>query len=243
MARLLLGSGGYRTDARRERLRRLMDRHFEGVGAVLFVPYALADHDGYLQAMRSAGLDAGGRLVGIHDQPDPVRAVECAEAISVGGGNSFRLLDAVQRLGLLEPIRRRVAGGMPYMGVSAGTNLACPTIMTTNDMPIVRPASFEALDLVPFQINPHYFDGQVHVRRPGGAEGDLEPHFGETRDQRIAEYHEVNDRVVVGLWEGAALVVEGDRVTLEDGAARIFRRGAGPEDRAAGADCSDLLRA
>ena len=120
---------------------------------VLFVPYALADHDGYVRLMTERGLNAGYELDGIHRHADPVAAVHEAEAIFVGGGNTFRLLAALYRLGLLDPIRERVRGGLPYLGVSAGTNVACPTIRTTNDMPIVQPPSLDALGLVPFQVN------------------------------------------------------------------------------------------
>lgn len=235
--RLLLGSGGFRSEERKTLLRERMRLHFGEVEDILFVPWALDDHDGYLRAMREGGFDAGYRLVGIHECEDPVRAVESAEALYVGGGNTFRLIEAVHRCGLLEPVRSRVAAGMPFMGVSAGTNSACPTMMTTNDMPIVLPPSFEAFALVPFQANPHYFAGNTWVRR-----GEhLEEHFGETRDQRIREFHERNPQPVVGLWEGAFLEVAGDTMQLVGGAAREFRRGEEPVDHADGADLSALL--
>src|SRR6185295_14640441 len=126
-----------------------------------------------------------------------------AEAVSVGGGNTFRLLDTLQRSGLLGPLRLRVLAGMPYVGASAGTNIAAPTIKTTNDMPIVQPASFEALDLLPFQINPHYLDADP-----------ASPHMGETREERLREYLEENQAPVVGLREGAWLDRDGARLTL-----------------------------
>src|SRR4029453_11001713 len=100
----------------------------------LFVPYALADHDGYVHRMVERGIHAGYELAGIHRAGDPVKAVRGAEAIFVGGGNTFRLLSALYRFGLLDPIRDRVRAGVPYLGISAGTNVACPTIKTTNDM-------------------------------------------------------------------------------------------------------------
>jgi len=115
-----------------------------------------------------------------------------AEAIFVGGGNTFRLLATLYRLGLLEPIRQRVRAGMPYLGVSAGTNVACPTMQTTNDMPIVQPPSFAALGLVPFQVNAHYFFGKTFVQY---GEEYVE-HFGETRDERLRAFHEENDTPV-----------------------------------------------
>jgi dipeptidase E len=142
--------------------------------------------------------------------------VEQAGALFVGGGNTFRLLDAMWRHGLVEPIRRRVRSGeMVYMGASAGSNVACPSIRTTNDMPIVEPPTFEALQLVPFNINPHYQDPA-----PGST------HMGETREQRIAEFHEENAPPVVGLREGAwLLIVDGAIVLQGANGARLFRRG------------------
>ena len=154
----------------------------------------------------------------------PVAAVERAEALFIGGGNTFRLLDALWRHALIEPIRRRVQAGMPYVGTSAGSNVACPSIRTTNDMPIVQPPSFAALNLVPFNINPHYQDPI-----PGST------HMGETREQRIAEFHEENAPPVVGLREGAWLLVEDSTVVLSGSTgARLFRRGEAPAEFATG---------
>lgn len=237
MARLFLGSGGYGTPERLAVYREAMREHFGSIERVLFVPHAIADHDGYVRGMTERGYHGDYELVGLHTFDDPVAAVESAQGVYVGGGNSFRLVDALQRLGVVEPLRARVAAGLPYMGVSAGSNAACPTLMTTNDMPIVQPASFEALGLVPFQINPHYFAGSTWVR----AGEELVEHRGETRDQRIAEYHEENERVVVGLWEGAGLRVDGERVTLVGGPARVFERGREPRDHEAGARLDELL--
>jgi dipeptidase E len=213
MARLLLGSGGFRTAERVAFLAERMQAHFGAVDRVLFVPYALADHDGYVTMLTERGLHAGYELDGIHRHPDPVAAIEQATAIYVGGGNTFRLVNELHARGLLEPIRAGVAGGIPYMGVSAGSNVACPTLMTTNDMPIVRPPSFDALGLVDFQINPHYFNGTTLVERGG----QTQEHFGETRDDRIREFHEMNELPVVGLWEGGVLEVA-------DGAVRLLGR-------------------
>jgi dipeptidase E len=226
MARLLLGSGGFRTAERVAFLAERMQAHFGAVDRVLFVPYALADHDGYVTMLTERGLHAGYELDGIHRHPDPVAAIEQATAIYVGGGNTFRLVNELHARGLLEPIRARVAGGMPYMGVSAGSNVACPTLMTTNDMPIVRPPSFDTLGLVDFQINPHYFNGTTLVERGG----QTQEHFGETRDDRIREFHEMNELPVVGLWEGGVLEVADGAVRLLGAPARIFRRGQDPVD-------------
>jgi dipeptidase E len=203
-----------------------------GARSVLFVPYALADRDRYASKAKKRFAEFGMEVHSIHEAPDPIGAVERADAIFVGGGNTFRLLKALYETGILEPIRRRVAEGIPYVGASAGSNVACPTIMTTNDMPIVRPPSFEALGLVPFQINPHYLDPDPRST-----------HMGETREERIREYLEENDRVVIGLREGAMIRVEGNRaVLLGTAGARVFRRGEKPLELLPGDSLDELLR-
>ncbi len=202
-----------------------------GVKRVLFVPFALKDRAGYAAKARAAFEEIGFGLDSLHESRNAESAILGAEAIFCGGGNTFRLLDALYDLDALLPIRRRVEEGMPYTGASAGSNLACPTIMTTNDMPIVEPLSFEALGLVPFQINPHYLDPV-----PGST------HMGETRETRIREFHEENDLVVVGLREGAMLRVEGDSVELRGRAgARIFRPGEEPVEAAPVAPIESLV--
>lgn len=235
--RLLLGSGGFRTEARLGFLADEMRAHFGAVDRILFLPYALADHDRYVALMTEKGLHAGYRLDGIHRHADPVRAVLEAPAIYVGGGNTFRLVHELQRRGLLEPMRAQARAGVPFMGVSAGANVACPTLKTTNDMPIVEPESFETLGLVPFQINPHYYSGANHYKLEDG----YHEHFGETRDDRIAEFHEMNATPVIGLYEGAALRVRDGEVTLAGGRARLFRRGVAPLDLEDGARVDPLL--
>jgi dipeptidase E len=200
-------------------------------GRVLFIPYALKDADAYAARARAAFEEMGYGLVSLHEASDRRRAIEEAEAVFCGGGNTFRLLKTLQELGLLPLIRRRVLDGTVYAGASAGSNLACPTIRTTNDMPIVEPASLDALGLVRFQINPHYVDPA-----PGST------HMGETRETRIREFHEENETPVVGLREGAILRVEGPSVLLKGVAgARIFRRGQEPVEVAPGADLAALV--
>lgn len=201
------------------------------VRRLLFVPFALQDRAGY-------GAKVGERLAAIGVEVATLTADEAgrrmaagAEAVFTGGGNTFRLLKTLQDAGLLAILRERALAGLPYMGSSAGTNIAAPTIRTTNDMPIVEPASFAALGLVPFQINPHYLDPD-----PGST------HMGETREQRLKEFHEENETPVVGLREGAWLRIEGDRATLGGArGARIFRRGEAPEERGTGESLDDLL--
>jgi dipeptidase E len=235
--RALLGSGGYRTPERVSLLAAAMHEFFGDVGRQLFVPYALADHDGYVKAMAERGLHAGYELDSIHRHDNPVRAVEEARGIFIGGGNTFRLLKDLYRLGLLDVIRDRVRHGLSYLGVSAGTNVACPTIKTTNDMPIVQPPSLDALGLVPFQVNPHYFSGQTFVK----GDGSFQEHFGETRDDRLREFHEMNDTTVVGLWEAGLLWVEDGRVELRGAPARVFVKGQAPRDVEPGARLDELL--
>jgi len=190
----------------------------DGVERVLFIPHALQDHAGHAARARAAFEEIGHGLDSLHEAADPRRAVLEAEAVFCGGGNTFRLLARLHELDLVPFLRQRVAEGMPYTGASAGSNLACPTIKTTNDMPIVQPLSFEALGLVSFQINPHYLDPA-----PGST------HMGETRETRIREFHEENQPPVVGLREGGMLRVEGETIELRGRAgARVFRRGQEP---------------
>jgi dipeptidase E len=201
-----------------------------GLRRVLFVPYALHDHDGYTAKARERYAQMGYELTSAHEVEDPVAAVRAAEALFIGGGNTFRLLARLYEKGLLEPIRERVAAGMPYVGTSAGSNVACVTIRTTNDMPIVEPPSFDALNLVPFNINPHYLDPL-----PGST------HMGETREERLLQFLEENDKIVVGLREGSMLRIEESSVRLLGiTGARIFRRGRDPQEHKPG-DALDFL--
>jgi dipeptidase E len=191
-------------------LRRLL----QGIGSLAFVPFAQHDHAGYTARIRErfAAMDVD--VTQVRGRAD----VEAAEALFIGGGNSFRLLNTLYERELLDVIRTRVRGGMPYIGSSAGTNAATPSIRTTNDMPILYPPSFDALALVPFQINPHYIDADP-----------TSTHKGETREERLREFHEENTTPVVGLREGSMLRVEDDVVTVVGSvSARVFRRGEEP---------------
>jgi dipeptidase E len=211
------------------------EQHFRarlaGVERVLFVPFALFDRDGYAATARARLAAMGFETDALHTAEEPRRAVAEADAFFVGGGNTFRLLNTLYRLDLLEPIRRRVAAGAPYIGTSAGSNVACATIRTTNDMPIVQPPSFDALGLVPFNINPHYLDPDP-----------TSTHQGETREQRIREFHEENTPPVLGLRESAMLWIDDDECTLHGTTgARLFQRGQIPTEHTDGERLDFLL--
>lgn len=192
------------------------------VKRVLFIPFAGVrwSYDDYTKRVRTRFEEMGYALDSVHETDDARKAIEAAEALAVGGGNTFHLLRSLYEANLLDVIGARVSDGMPYIGWSAGSNVACPTIKTTNDMPVVEPRSFNALNLVPFQINPHYTD----ERLPG--------HNGETREERLLEFVEVNAGLhVLGLREGSMLRIEGTQITLlgEKGA-RLFRKGDEPAE-------------
>src|SRR6187401_3233103 len=185
---------------------------------VLFFPFTLQDRAGYAAKSAARFESMGYKMKSAHVATDPVTALAEADAIFIGGGNTFRLLKALQDLEFIEPIRRRVREGMPYIGSSAGSNVAGPTIRTTNDMPIVQPRSFEALGLVPFQLNPHFLDADP-----------TSTHMGETREERILQFLEENDTPVAGLREGAMVRAENDSYLLKGSSgARIFRKGQEP---------------
>lgn len=193
-------------------------REFLGAGRrVAFVPYAFHDHAAYTAKVRERLGRMDLDVVSIDD-------LDRANAVFVGGGNTFRLLKTLYERDLLAPIRERVRAGLPYLGVSAGTVIAAPTMKTTNDMPIVEPPSFNALALVSYQINPHYLDPDPQST-----------HKGETREERIREFLDENEAPVVGLREGSILRVENDTTTLlGEKTARIFRRGAEAVETAPG---------
>jgi dipeptidase E len=218
-----LYGGGYLDHAEREILSFL-----RGVRSVLFVPYALYDRDAYTSMAQERFEKMGHTLESIHTANDPRQALNNAESIFVGGGNTFRLLKALYDADVLQLIRQRVAEGVPYVGSSAGSNVAGPTIKTTKDMPIVQPPSFDALGLVPFQISPHYLDPDPNST-----------HMGETQEQRITQFLEENDTPVFGLREGAIVRKEkGTMILKGSSGARIFRKGLEPVEILPG-DCLD----
>ena len=208
-----------------------INAHFSGVSPVLFIPYALADHEKYESIVAKAFKDNGLLLESIHHADDPVTAVNKAQGIFIGGGNSFRLLKTLYEFKLVDAIQSSVANGVPYMGSSAGTNMSCPTIRTTNDMPIVEPPSFNALNLIPFQINPHFLDADPKST-----------HKGETREQRLNEFHEENDVPVVALREGSWLEINDNQCRLCGKTGMVlFQPGQTPQQIDGPKDISHLL--
>ena len=201
------------------------------VKTVLFVPFASGNLLAYSNTVKDRFQKLGYSVNSLHETNDPINLVNSSEAIFIGGGNTFRLLSRLYELNVLEAINKKVQSGMYYIGSSAGSNVACPTIKTTNDMPIIYPPSFNALNLVPFNINAHYID--VHP----------DNHMGETREQRIKEFHELNNQNVVGLREGTMLRVEGDNITFKGIANTvIFRKDQKPEYFEPGSSLDFLLK-
>lgn len=200
----------------------------------VFIPYAgvTVSWDDYEKKVKNRFNEVGHDVVSIHHFENPADAVKNAEAIVVGGGNTWQLLQLVRKNGLIEPIRQRVTQGIPYIGWSAGSNLACPTIKTTNDMPIVDPIGFDALQLIPFQINPHYLD-----KNPEG-------HGGETREERILEFLEANKKVTVaGLREGCMFELNNDKLLFNGiHSLRVFQHAKTPYEVSQEGDFNFLLR-
>lgn len=206
----------------------------KGISEVVFIPYAAVtfSYDEYEAKVQARFNEIGIKVKSIHHALNKRNFLRNAEAVVIGGGNTFALLKRMQEEDLLDVILRRVKGGMPYVGWSAGSNVTCPTICTTNDMPIVQPESFRAIGLVSFQINPHYLDAN-----PAG-------HAGETREQRILEYLEANrSRYVVGLREGCMLRIDDNGIELIGSRPmRIFKKGQPTYEVNPGDDISFLLK-
>lgn len=195
---------------------------------IVFIPYALYDRDAYAAKVRERFERMGIGLDSVHTDSSPSRLVQQAQALFIGGGNTFRLLKALYDYQLVECIRRRVEQGIPFIGSSAGSIVACPTLKTTKDMPVMQPPSFDALHLVNFQISPHYLDPD-----PSST------HMGETQEERIMQYLEENVRPVVGLREGTLLRVNQGSVWLRGSTtARVFRRGEKPVEVSPGTNLS-----
>jgi dipeptidase E len=200
----------------------------------LFIPYAAVtfSFDAYAEKVNERFAEIGHRVVGIHNFKDQVKAIREASAIVAGGGNTWQLARKMNELHLMPAIREKVYTGTPYIGWSAGANIACPTLRTTNDMPVVDPLGFNCINLVPFQINPHYLDANP------------EGFGGETREQRILEFVEINpDVYVAGLREGTMFKLEGKKLKLTGNRkCRIFKKGEEPVELSASDDFDFLLK-
>jgi dipeptidase E len=212
----------------------------KGTKKILFIPYAgialsetspEASYDAYESRVNSVFLKLGFEVYSIHREKDQAQAVKDALAIAVGGGNTFHLVYKLHELKLMKVIREAAENGLPFIGWSAGANIACPTLRTTNDMPIIEPESFDCLGLVPFQINPHFTDAQ------------LEGHGGETREQRIEEFLIVNPNItVVGLREGTLLEVSDGNIELKGkNPLRLFKSGTSAKDYKPGSNLNFLI--
>lgn len=204
-------------------------QHFAKATTILFVPYARPSgisHDEYTAKVKTAFANINKEVKGIHEFEDPIAAVNEAEAIFTGGGNTFLLVKQLYRTQAMAAIRAAVNNGTPYLGCSAGSNICGLTMETTNDMPIVYPPSFQTFGFVPFNLNPHYLDPIVGST-----------HMGETRETRINEFHTLNTQPVVGLREGSWLEVKGDAIVLRgEFTARIFEQNKTPIEVAPNTD-------
>ncbi|CAH1983676.1 unnamed protein product [Acanthoscelides obtectus] len=224
------GYGGFLEYASNDICNILTDNN---VSTVLFIPYAKRNHEEYLRLAEKPFKKWGFHIASIHTQ-DPQKAIQEAEAIFIGGGNTFRLLKTLYELDLVKAINKRVLEeGVPYIGSSAGSNVATRSIHTTNDMPIVWPPSLSALNLVPFCINPHFQDNPENST-----------HMGETREDRILDYQEEPDSsTVLGLREGATLYVKDNQAVIKGiHGGRLYIRGAEPKEIKVGSDISYLLQ-
>ena len=210
-----------------------LTEHFASVSNLIFIPFARPggiSHDEYTEKVKPFFKQLNIEVKGIHQFENPIEAIQNAEAIFTGGGNTFVLVDMLYKYNLLDAIQKAVESGTPYLGTSAGSNICGLTMNTTNDMPIVYPPSFRTLGLVSFNLNPHYLDPIEGLQ-----------HMGETRETRIKEFHQYNPQSVLGLREGSWLEVLGNKITLKgDLPARLFQQGKEPSEIETGTDLSKL---
>ncbi len=206
---------------------------FKDANSILFIPYARPSglsHAGYTQKVADAFAKINKTVKGIQDFENPVEAINQAQAIFIGGGNTFVLTYQLYKNKLIAPLQNAIKNGTPYLGTSAGSNVCGLSIKTTNDMPIVYPPSFNALAFVPFNINPHYLDPDASSK-----------HMGETRETRINEFHHFNTPPVIGLREGSWLHVNGNSIILKGKlSARIFEYNKTPYETETGTELNHL---
>jgi dipeptidase E len=211
----------------------VLKEHFKGISNLVFIPFARPGgitHNEYTEKVKPFFKQLNIEVKGIHQFENPIEAIQKAEAIFTGGGNTFVLVTMLYKYSLLDVIQKVVENGTPYLGTSAGSNICGLTMNTTNDMPIVYPPSFKTLGLVSFNLNPHYLDPIEGLQ-----------HMGETRETRIKEFHHYNSQPVLGLREGSWLEVFGNKITLKgDLPARLFQQGKAPIEIETGTDLSNL---
>jgi dipeptidase E len=208
---------------------------FKNCSSILFIPYARPggiSHDEYTDKVRFAFAQIGKEVKGLHEFEHPKQAIQEAQAIFTGGGNTFLLVSQLYKFEVMSVLADQIKAGTPYLGTSAGSNITGLTMQTTNDMPIVYPPSFQTLGMISFNLNPHYLDPDQHSK-----------HMGETRETRIKEFHCFNSVPVLGLREGSWLEVLGDQITLKGNlSARLFNAGQEPEEWPTESDLSFLNR-
>lgn len=207
--------------------------HFQNAKTILFIPYARPSgisHEDYTKKVSEAFAKINIKVKGIHEFENPEEAINTAEGIFTGGGNTFLLVSQLYKNKVMQVLSEAVKNGIPYLGTSAGSNITGLTMQTTNDMPIIYPPSFQTLGLIPFNLNPHYLDPDLNSK-----------HMGETRETRIKEFHSFNSLPVLGLREGSWLDVKGDKIILKGNLpARLFKQNQAPEELETGSDLSNL---
>lgn len=210
-----------------------LELHFKNCKTILFIPFARPggiSHDDYTEKVKTAFAKIKMEVKGLHEFENPAEAIQQAEGIFTGGGNTFLLVSQLYKYNVMTVLAEAVKNGIPYLGTSAGSNITGLSMQTTNDMPIVYPPSFQTLGLVPFNLNPHYLDPDTTSK-----------HMGETRETRIKEFHQFNSIPVLGLREGSWLDVKGDKIVLKGTlTARLFKQHQIPEELESGSDLSSL---
>jgi len=200
-----------------------LEIYFKECDDILFIPYARPggiSHDDYTTTVRSAFAKINKNITGLHEFENPIEAINNAQGIFTGGGNTFLLVSQLYEKKIMSVLKRIIENGIPYLGTSAGSNIVGLTMQTTNDMPIIHPPSFNTLGLIPFNLNPHYLDANEHFK-----------HMGETREARLNEFHSFNDIPVVGLREGSWLEVKDEKIILKGKlTSRLFKPNESPEE-------------
>ncbi len=200
-----------------------LENHFKNCDTIIFIPYARPGgmtHDEYTERVAIAFSKINKKIIGLHTLKNPIEALENAQGIFTGGGNTFLLVTQLYENDVMQTLSNVIESGTPYLGSSAGSNITGISMQTTNDMPIIYPPSFKTLGAIPFNLNPHYLDANLQSK-----------HMGETRETRIKEFHAFNTTPVLGLREGSWLDVKGEKILLKGNlTARLFRQNQIPEE-------------